>query len=63
MKLGYFWWIFHRLISTSPVFLVISLSVMTRATNCMFVVSTVFRKGGRLSLLIPTMLRASTGGS
>ena len=50
-KLGYFWCIFHRLISTTPVSLSPGCSCVSRDTVSLFVVSTIVRKGRRDSLL------------
>ena len=51
MDLGYFWWIFHRLIRKNPATLM-TVSVIARATASFFVVSTIFRKRRSISLLI-----------
>ena len=52
MKPEYFWWIFHRLISTSPLSLCAGCSCVDYSHCKLFVGSTIVRKGRMASLLI-----------
>lgn len=60
MNLGYFWWIFHRLINRSPVSQGLAVSVFSMATPRLFGVSTIVRKGRRSALL--TLLQHCVDG-